>query len=65
MNARDSVILTGEDHVRVGERVHGVDHHFFRDVAHLGDAMPEGVKLSVVGFDTSSLGAVGACPARA
>ena len=43
--------LMGEDRVRVAERVHGVDHHFFRDAAHLGNAALERVELPVVGFD--------------
>ena len=41
--------LMGEDRVRVGERVHGVDHHFLRDAAHFGDAALERVELLVVG----------------
>ena len=47
----------GRDHllreacVRGGERVHGVDHHFFRDAAHLGDPALERVEFLVVGFD--------------
>ena len=43
--------LMGEHRVRVGERVHGVDHHFLGDAAHLGDAALERVELLVVGLD--------------
>ena len=42
--------LMGEDRVRVGERVHGVDHHFLGDAAHFGDAALERVELPVVGL---------------
>ena len=43
--------LMGERRVGVGERVHGVDHHFLGDAAHFGDAALERVELLVVGLD--------------
>ena len=43
--------LMGERRVGVGQRVHGVDHHFLRDAAHFGDAALERVELLVVGLD--------------
>ncbi len=46
--ARDDGV--GEGGVGIGERVHGVDHHFLGDAAHLGDAALEGFELLVVGF---------------
>ncbi len=41
----------GEDRVRIGERVHALDHHFLRDAAHLGNAPLDRVELPVVSFD--------------
>ena len=43
--------LMGEDRIRVGKRVHGVDHHLLGNAAHLGNAAIEHVEFVVVGFD--------------
>ena len=41
----------GERGVGGGERIHGVDHHFLGEAAHLGDAPLEQVEVLVVGSD--------------
>ena len=43
--------LMGERGVGAGERVHGVDHHFLGEPAHLRDAALEQVEVLVVGSD--------------
>ena len=43
--------LVGKRGVRVGERVHGVDHHFLSEAAHFRNAALDRVELLVVGFD--------------
>ena len=43
--------LMGERRVGGGERIHGVDHHFLGDAAHLGDSTLEQVEILVVGSD--------------
>jgi hypothetical protein len=43
--------LMGERRVGVGERVHGVDHHFLGEATHFGDAALERVELPVVGLE--------------
>ena len=43
--------LMGERGVGGGERIHGVDHHFLGEAAHLRDAPLEQVEVLVVGSD--------------
>ena len=43
--------LVREHGVGVGQRVHRVDDHFFRDAAHFGDPALDRVEFPVVGLD--------------
>ena len=43
--------LMGERRIGGRERIHGVDHHFLGDAAHLGDSTLEQIEVLVVGSD--------------